>query len=206
MADVIEDAKIVLPGDVVGKGTVRRNERGIVREENGTKYAMVVGMIRDGKFIPLEHVYIPKPGDPVVGVVVSERGSVGYNVDTNTYYPGLILSREVRIRLPVSSQIFAKISRVESNGNVVLTDITKLPMGKIVDVPAAKVPRIIGREGSMVNTIKKKTGVSIYIGFNGYIWIGRKGDVAKAVKAIKAIVSKAHMKGLTDEIASILEE
>ena len=30
--------------------------------------------------------------------------------------------------------------------------------------------------------------------------------MAKAVKAIKAVVSKAHMKGLTDEISSVLEE
>ena len=201
-----KEDKVVLPGDVIGKGEVKRNERGIVREQDGTKYAMVIGMIRDGKFIPLEHVYIPKPGDPVVGIVVGEKRPVGYIVDTNTYYPGLILSREVRIKLPVSTQIFAKVSRVESNGNVILSDITRLPAGKVVDVPAAKVPRIIGREGSMINTIKKKTGVSIYIGFNGYIWIGRKGDVAKAVKAIKAIVSKAHMRGLTDEISSILEE
>ncbi len=202
----MEDEKIVLPGDVIGKGEVKRSERGIVREENGTKYAMVIGMIRDNKFIPLEHVYIPKPGDPVVGIIVSERRGMGYVVDTNTYYPGLILSREVRIKLPVSTQIFAKVSRVESNGNVVLSDITKLPAGKVVDVPAAKIPRIIGREGSMINTIKKKTGTSIYIGFNGYIWIGRKGNVAKAVKAIKAVVSKAHMRGLTDEISSVLEE
>ncbi len=143
----MQEDKIVLPGDVIGKGEVKRNERGIVREVDGTKYAMVIGMIREGKFIPLEHVYIPKPGDPVVGIVVSERRSVGYTVDTNTYYPGLILSREVRIRLPVSTQIFAKISRVEANGNVVLSDITRLPSGKIVDVPASKIPRIIGREG-----------------------------------------------------------
>ncbi len=202
----MEEDKIVLPGDVIGEGEIKRAERGIVRVENNTRYAMVVGMIREGKFIPLEHVYIPKPGDPVVGIVVGERRPVGYVVDTNMYYPGLVLSREVRIRLPISTQIFAKVSRVEPGGNVILSDITKLPAGKIVDVPAAKIPRIIGKEGSMINTIKKKTGVSIYVGFNGYIWIGKKGNVAKAIKAIKAVVSKAHLRGLTDEIEKILEE
>ena len=200
------DKKIVLPGDVIGKGEISRSEKGVVREENGTKYAMVLGMIREGKFIPLEHVYIPKPGDPVVGVVVSEKRGAGYVVDTNTYYPGLILSREFKVRLRISTQIFAKVSRVESNGNVILSNVTKLPPGKIVDVPSSKIPRIIGREGSMVNTIKEKTGVDIYIGFNGYVWISQKGDVAKAIKAIKAIVSKAHLKGLTDEISSILDK
>ncbi len=200
-----EKTRIVLPGDVI-REKVNRNEAGIVREENNTKYAMVVGMVREGKFIPLEHVYVPKPGDPVVGVVSGERRGIGYVVDLNTYYPGLILSRGLRIKLPLSSQIFAKVARIESGGNIVLTDVKRLPMGRVVDVPAAKVPRIIGRDMAMLKIIKEKTGVDIYLGFNGYIWLGRRGDVAKAIKAIKAIVSKAHIKGLTDEITEMLSK
>ena len=197
--------RVILPGDVVGKGKVMPYERGIVREENGVKYALVVGMKLGEKFVALEQVYIPKVGDNIVGIVVGERPPVGYIVDTNTYYQGLILTRQHRIKLPLATQIFAKISRIEPNGAIILDNITRLSPGKIVDVPSSKISRIIGKNASMIKLITEKTGTSIYVGSNGYIWIGKRGNVAKAIKAIKLVVSKAHMKGLTDEVATILE-
>ena len=196
--------KILLPGDVIGKGV--RVEKGISWEENGITYASVVGMITNKNFVALEHVYIPKPGHPIVGIIKGEKRPVGYLVDTNTYYQGLILSRETRVKFKIGTQIFAKVARIEESGTIVLGEVKKLPNGKIVDVPASKIPRIIGKNASMIKTIKKYTNTKLYVGSNGYIWIGKEGDVALAVKAIKQIVSKAHLKGLTDEITEMLKK
>lgn len=197
--------KIVLPGDVIGKGKVKLEEKGTAIEQSDIKYATVVGIKEEDRFIPLEYVYIPKLGDNIVGIVTDER-SMGYIVDTNTHYKGIILSRETRNAFPVSSQIYAKISRIEGSENIILSDAKKLYDGKLIRVPSSKVPRVIGKAASMINTIKEKTGTNIYVGSNGYIWIGKEGDVEKAVIALTTIIEKAHLKGLTDEISKILEK
>lgn len=196
--------KLVLPGDVIGKG--KSEESSIIFSQNNIKYAAVVGMLDGEKFTPLEYIYIPKPGDYIVGRVITDKKSMGYFVDTNTYYTGIVLSREMRIHLPISTSIYAKVGRVESLGNIILSDIVKLASGKIIRIPPSKVPRVIGKNASMLKMIKEKAGVNIYVGSNGNIWIGKNGNVGLAAKAIETIVKRAHLKGLTDEMAKILEK
>jgi exosome complex component RRP4 len=81
----------------------------------------------------------------------------------------------------------------------------KLYGGIIIKVTPTKVPRIIGRSGSMINLIKKKTKCEIYIGQNGVIWI--KGeDKTKAIEAILTIEKESHTIGLTEKIEKMLGE
>ena len=72
----------------------------------------------------------------------------------------------------------------------------------IFKIIPSRVPRVIGREGSMVNLIKEKTGCNITIGQNGWIWI--KGpttdDEIKARNAIEFVTSKVYVNGLTDKV------
>jgi exosome complex component RRP4 len=67
------------------------------------------------------------------------------------------------------------------------------------------VPRLIGKEGSMINIIKEKTGTIIRVGQNGVVWISGE-NVDKAIKAIKTIEEKSHIIGLTDEITKLLSD
>jgi exosome complex component RRP4 len=84
----------------------------------------------------------------------------------------------------------------------------KLTGGLIIKVNASRVPRIIGRSGSMVKTIKDETACNIIIGQNGLIWI--KGinidDELLAKEAIDFIVKKPFIEGLTDKIKDFLEK
>ena len=67
----------------------------------------------------------------------------------------------------------------------------------------AKVPRLIGKEGSMINMIKDKTGCRINVGQNGRIWLDG-GETEACLKAISMIEEGAAVEGLTDRVAAFL--
>jgi exosome complex component RRP4 len=80
--------------------------------------------------------------------------------------------------------------------------------GMILDVSPAKIPRIIGRRGSMINMINDHLRIDSVVGQNGRIWI-KTSDVHKlrlAIKAFKMIEAQAHTSNLTDRINKMLSE
>jgi exosome complex component RRP4 len=172
---------------------------------DGKTYATVLGMVREDRFIPLELVYRPKPGDNVVGVVTDVRHA-GYSVDINLANGGFISSKFSRVSFQQGDLIFGRIKFADEVGNVDITDAKRLPAGKLLNVPASKVPRIIGKKSSMLNVIRDGTGCSIFVGNNGYIWIGGKGNLQLTLKTIDFIIGNAHKHGLTDKVAEYLNE
>ncbi len=50
--------------------------------------------------------------------------------------------------------------------------------GSVIDISHVKIPRVIGRNGSMISMLKKELNVSIFVGQNGRIWL--KGDDKKS--------------------------
>ena len=81
----------------------------------------------------------------------------------------------------------------------------KLDGGIIIKINSHKVPRVIGKEGSMINLIKNSTNTEITVGQNGYIWI--KGDEEgekKAEDAINLVVEESISSGLTEKIEKFL--
>src|SRR3989338_101552 len=69
----------------------------------------------------------------------------------------------------------------------------------------AKVPRIIGKAGSMVEMIKQMTNTQIVVGQNGIVWV--KGDHEDiAMDVISLIEKKSHVHGLTEHVRAYLEE
>lgn len=82
----------------------------------------------------------------------------------------------------------------------------KLNGGFLMEVDAMKVPRIIGKQGSMISLIKKETGCRVFVGKNGRIWIdGELAAIEKVVSAIKIIEREATSFGLTNRIEEFLK-
>jgi exosome complex component RRP4 len=80
--------------------------------------------------------------------------------------------------------------------------------GMVLEVSPAKIPRIIGRRGSMINMINDHLRIDSVVGQNGRIWI-KTSDVEKlrlAIKAFKMIEDQAHTSNLTDRINRMLTE
>lgn len=194
--------KIVLPGEKITDGKYRIP--GSFVQEDAT-YATVVGMLDESnRFIPLENKYRPFREDVVVGIITDARHA-GFSVDLNLPNEGFIPARDIGIKLELSDFVVCKIKDVNEVGGVDLFEVRRLPKGKVVEFPSAKVPRLIGRQSSMINMFKEYVG-DIIVGKNGYVWISEKADMPLTLKAINMIEAEAHFPGLTDRVAELFKK
>jgi exosome complex component RRP4 len=74
-----------------------------------------------------------------------------------------------------------------------------------MEVDSVKIPRVIGRNSSMVTMIEKYSRSKLFVGKNGRVYI-KEGNIALAVRAILKISKEAHIHGLTDRIQAFLEK
>jgi exosome complex component RRP4 len=174
--------------------------------EGGKTYSSVVGIFDTDKktLTPLESVYIPKPMHKVIGIVTEIR-FVNYLVDINSPFEGIILSKFLKFDLNIGDIVEANVKNIETGGIVLLEKVKRLVGGKLIEIKPSKIPRVIGKNGSMQKVIEENTKTKMIIGLNGRIWI--KGEnIAKATKAIRKIEKEAHTSGLTERIVKLLKE
>ncbi|MCD6330922.1 MAG: RNA-binding protein [Thermoplasmata archaeon] len=212
--------KIVLPGSVVGNAKGKLPGKGVFKE--GDKlYASRLGILEDkGKYvnvIPLAGVYNPNVGDTVIGVI-QEVFKNAWVVDINAPYPAILNMEDTPWKmeygetakyLKVGDVIVALIKLVDEARNVEVSmkgkPCRKIDDGIIIEVQPSKIPRIIGKNASMLNILKKYTQCWIFVGQNGRIWIkGEDEKVNLLIKAIRKIEKEAHTFGLTERIIKML--
>lgn len=218
----IEDKQIVVPGDVLAVGMDYLPAQGTYRCKEEIR-ASQVGMAsingRLIKTIGLAGKYLPKKGDTVIGRI-EEVNMFGWRVDLNCAYSAVLNVKDATNEFipkdenlnkyfTFDDHIIVKISNVTSQMLVDLTmkgpGLRKLGPGRILKVDPNKVPRIIGKGGSMVSMIKDSTGCKIIVGQNGRIWVsGEPQSELKAIDAIHKIEREAHIPGLTDKVKEYL--
>ncbi len=215
------EKEVVLPGELLGERKGRKLGQGVYLE-NDKIFSKILGMprISDVEVIvlPLTGKYIPRFGDRVVGTIKEVEIS-GWLVDINSPYVAFLpLSEGVEEFVDtqrsdlsryfdVGDTIFCKISRVTKQKvtQVSMRDMIarKLYGGVVIKVTPTKIPRIIGKAGSMINMIKQQTKCEIFTGQNGFIWI-RGENKTKAIEAILMIERESHTSGLTERIEKML--
>ncbi len=213
--------EIVLPGDVLYKGKNMLPGRGTYRLGDEI-IAKVVGLKaiknRTVSVIPLAGTYIPKAGDYVIGEVV-EIGLNYWLIDINSPYQAALLmfdlpefvekNTDISRYYDFGDIVFAKITNVTKTKYINLTmkdpKCKKLIGGLIVHITPSKVPRLIGKKGSMINMIKNLTGSKILVGQNGRVWI-KGGKETLAAEAIYMIDKYSHQSGLTEKIEEFLKK
>ncbi len=210
---------IVVPGEEIKmEGKPGRG----VFVENGKIFSAYLGIVesRAGyvNVIPLSGCYIPKKGDKVIGKIV-DLAPMNWVVDINAPYYAPLHVNDVPWRvefgdtgrfLSIGDVILAKVSNVNELGQVWITmkeqGLRKLEGGHIIKIAPSKVPRLIGKGGSMIQMLKEYTNCRIYVGQNGVIWIsGAPDGMIRVIKAIRMIEKEAHTYGLTDRIKEFLE-
>lgn len=222
---LVNEKEIVVPGQVVAEGMDFLPANGIFREENKL-IASQIGMLtvdkRLIKLIPLTGSYKPRKGDVVVGKVVN-IGMHGWSIDighANLALLGLkdatfdFIPKEADLSkyYDFDEVVAAKTSNVSKLNLIDLTmkgpGLMKLKGGILIEINPSKVPRIIGRQGSMITLVKEKTNTKIVVGQNGRVWINGEDIklVNRAVEAIKMIEENAHIEGLTEKIEKFLME
>ena len=214
------ERELVLPGDFITDGKFRAGSGTYM--DNGKIYASTLGIksIRSDfvNVVPLAGQYIPKVGDQVVGIVM-DMGPSNWLVDINSPYPAPMHINEAPWRvdfgdtaryLKVGEVILARIFMVDEVKHVQVSmkdhGLRKLQGGQILEISHSKVPRVIGRNGSMIEMIKNNTNCRIIVGQNGRIWVdGEIDSVDNAVKAIRLIEVEAQSIGLTERLKEFLE-
>ncbi len=210
---------LVLPGDELpgrglqpGPGTYR---------VSGRIYASVLGLLTHKppvvRVIPLSGRYIPKPHDTVVGTVADVQGTF-WLLDIGaprwaplhmTGTPWKIDFGETRQYLRVGDSVVVLVEAIESSGRIGVTmlgeGLGKLEGGAIVTISPAKIPRVIGRGGSMIQTITRHTGARIVVGQNGRIWMeGAPEELLRVRECLRLIDAEGHRSGLTERIDGYL--
>ena len=194
--------RIVLPGEKISD---KKSSMPNTFTEGEETFAAVIGMLdEEGKYIPLESRYKPLLDDVLVGIVTDIKHA-GYSVDINLSSLGFISSKDFRVDLSLGDIVSCKVGQVYEVGDVDFAEVKKLPPGKVIHFPPAKVPRLIGRKSSMINLIRENAGGEIVVGNNGYVWISEASNIPLVLKTVNIIIRKAHISGLTDEIAQFLK-
>ena len=214
----VNEKDLVVPGEVLaeddyysGRGTF---------EENGKICSKLLGLVslRNKKVsvVPLKSKYLPKKGDVVIGKISDVRFSM-WEVDLNSPYSGILPASEVFGRdkkelsrvFDVGDVLFLRIVDVDEVKKVKLglkgRGMGKFKGGIVVDIAPTKVPRLIGKKGSMINMIKNKTGCKIVVGQNGLVWVKGSDDMEQLVREIINLIEReAHTSGLTDRVKNKL--
>lgn len=215
--------EIVLPGDMLDEREGRKLGNGVY-EENDKVFSKFLGVPRVNEnelsVIPLSGTYLPRFGDRVIGVIEAVEVS-GWFVDINSPYSAFLplseavdefvdLQRaELTRYFDVGDIVFCRLSKVTKSKTVQASmrdfESRKLRNGVLIKVTPTKIPRIIGKEGSMIMMIKNKTKCEIVTGQNGLVWI-RGEDKDKAIEAVLTVEKESHTVGLTEKIEKMLGE
>lgn len=220
---VVKDKDIVVPGEIIAKGMSFLPGNGAYREQDNV-VAKRLGMVSiEGKvikLIPLTGTYSPKLKDRIVGRVIDVLMQ-GWRMDINCPYSAVLSLKDgtsefiprgadLTQYFGLGDYLVCQIVNVTSQKLIDVSmrgpGLRKLKGGRILNISPQKVPRVIGKDGSMVSMIKEATGCDIVVGQNGVIWLSGEpeGEVI-AVNAIKKIEEDAHLSGLTDKIAVLLK-
>ena len=221
---LVGNKEVVVPGDVLAEGMQYLPGRGTYRS-NAKIIAQRLGLADvDGKvikIIPLSGKYIPKLNDRVIGKV-TDILLTGWRLDINSPYTAVMTLKDATSEYIPRGADLTKYHRLGDYVVCRITNVTsqklvdvamrgpglrKLRGGRIIFVNSRKVPRIIGKEGSMVMLIKNATGCQITVGQNGVIWL--EGEPEKeliAVEAIRLIERESHIAGLTEKVSALLEK
>jgi exosome complex component RRP4 len=216
------ERKVVLPGERIVESMEYLPGRNCFRDGNSI-YSKRLGVIyyrgRVIDVVPLSGKYMPEIDDMVIGTVDEVQYS-GWIVNINSPYKAFLPLSGVRGFLDPSRTDLSKIYGIGDLIYAKVFDVTpmkdikismkdpstrKFENGRAVKVSPVKVPRIIGKQGSMINMIKDKTGCRISVGQNGVVWLqGEKENLA--ARAIIEIEENSQIPGLTDHIAKFLSE
>ncbi len=186
--------------------------------------------------IPLRGIYTPQPGDKVIAIVV-DKNPVKYRCDINAKDSAQLKPRNTESRargrvgrgrdyqrgprpqrdesktdrFEIGDILIVKVLSADRLNKPELTTVGKY-LGKknggiVISIDPPKIPRVIGRSGSMIKMLKSLTNCNIFVTQNGRIWL-RGDNIAYErllIDAIYKIEREAHTSGLTDRIQAFVE-
>jgi exosome complex component RRP4 len=223
MSRVKEEDDLVTPGDLITDADALSAVSGAY-EENNKIHSKHLGTVhysgQEVEVRPMSGRYMPSEGDTIIGEVTRVSYS-RWTVEFNSAYEGSLNIADATDEYvdldeddlsdfyEVGDAVVIKVKSVTDGMDVDLSmkdkRCRKLEGGRVIEIAPSKVPRVIGKQGTMVKQINEKTNCNIIVGQNGQVWIS--GDRANlAARAVKKVEREAHTENLTDRMSEWLEE
>tara|TARA_Y100000310_G_C20704257_1_gene833423 strand:+ start:25651 stop:26412 length:762 start_codon:yes stop_codon:yes gene_type:complete len=216
-----EKRQIVIPGEVIAKGNEFLPGDDAYRDGEeiiAGRYGILNIYEKQVKVVPLSGAYYPRKGNTIIGTIVDVVFN-GWLIDfggaNNAFLPVSEVPRyinrnELREYLDFGESVIVKVWDVKSRGidvSIKMRGFGKIEGGMIISINPNKVPRIIGKEGSMVKLIKSATDCEITVGQNGKAWISGE-DADKEIvtkKIIEFIADNSIISGLTEKVEDFIK-
>jgi len=216
--------QFVIPGDVIITGSYTPEQNVILDGEKIMSTAIGFYEIEDNRVnvIPLTGFYTPKIDDLIIGKIMA-HSALSWDVDINSYYTGMLPASDIfgrdylaskddlSLKLCVGDIISTRIINAGGSRGPLLSisgqNLGKIDSGELVKISPTKIPRLIGKHGSMIQTIEASTNATITIGQNGLIVVSSNetNGLLKALAAIRMVEEQAHLANLTDKMKKMLE-
>ncbi|MEM0117472.1 MAG: exosome complex RNA-binding protein Rrp4 [Conexivisphaerales archaeon] len=214
--------KFVVPGDLIIRADIRPPPN--TYRMGDAIYSLKVGLSevegRNVRVIPLAGKYVPRIDDTVIGVVI-DMNAFAWIVDINSFFPAYLPASDVfgkryspemidlSRKFDIGDVILARIAAFDRSKDPMLTvsgpKLGRLSSGHLVKISPVKVPRLIGRKGSMSKMIEHATGTRLIIGQNGVVVVtGPPDKIPLAIKSIEMVEREAHLAGLTEDVQNFL--
>ena len=216
--------RFVLPGDFITTAPLQLRDNVVLDGKRIISTAIGLTDVSDDsvRVISLTGVYLPKVDDLVIGTIQYIFGNSWF-ADINSCYQGMLLGQDVfgRGSYPTKSEmeerlskgdiIFAKIANSDRQREPLISiadkNLGKIDSGELIKISPTKIPRLIGKHGSMIQTIEGSTNATITVGQNGLIVVScdETNGLLKALAAIRMVDEQAHLVNLTDKVKKMLE-
>ena len=215
--------RTVIPGEIITQEARRAGENVILDGEALISSKVGIVSVSDDtvSVIPLSGKYVPRTDDLVVGKVISHT-SQAWELDINSAYVGFLLATDVfgrdfashaddlTSKLAMGDLVAARIANFDRTRDPLVTiddrDLGKIDSGELVSMTPGKIAVLIGRQGSMIQTIERATGAAFTIGQNGWVVISceDRDGLLRAKKAVDLIEQEAYFPGVMDKVRSVL--
>ena len=216
--------QFVLPGDIIVTGHYTPEQNVIIDGDRVIATTVGFSEIKDSNVgvISLTGFYIPKIDDLIIGKVIS-YSALSWEIDINSYYSAILPASDIfgrdftssrdnlSLKLAKGDLIAARIVNTGSREPLITIsgqDLGKIDSGELVKISPSKVPRLIGKQGSMIQAIEGATNSSITIGQNGLIILNNDNNsgLERATRAIKMIEINLYEPNLEEKIQNLLDD
>ena len=217
--------QFVLPGDIIVTGDYTPEQNVIIDGDRAISTTVGFSEVNDNRVgvISLTGFYIPKIDDLVIGKVIS-YSALSWEIDINSYYSAILPASDIfgrdftssrddlSLKLDKGDLIAARIANFDRTREPLITisgqDLGKIDSGELVKISPSKVPRLIGKQGSMIQAIEGATNSSITIGQNGLIILNNNNNsgLERATRAIKMIEINLYEPNLEEKIQNLLDD
>lgn len=217
-----EIKKIVVPGEKIVEGNNFLPSDGAYRDREfviAKRFGIVDINERYVRVIPVSGTYFPRRGNTIIGTItditmrgwVIDIGGVNSGFLPVSEVPRYINKNELKEFLDYGDTIVAKIWDINGRGidlSIKQRGFGKIEGGMLMKINPNKVPRVIGKEGSMVKLIRTATKCNLTVGQNGIIWIDGNSidNEIKTREIIAFVVENSTTSGLTEKVEGYIKK